>query len=234
MRSLIISLLLCATGILPAAAQSDSIRVVRDTVYIFREASDTINPQWSKRYLKSLKRHYKFHKRLFPNQTSLQFAGSIGFLSAGFGWHYGKQDNWETEFFFGFIPEFSSDEEKFTFTLKQRFTPWRINLSRHWDIDPLMCSAYLCAIIGEDFWTREPSRYENGYYGFSNRFRLHFALGQRVRYKIPSKKRRRHKSVALYYELGTNELYLISTIPNRHLHFREALSLSIGSTFEIW
>ncbi len=225
MRCFIISLLF-SSCVLTLAAQNDTARVVGATDSL---CTDTLD-----RYARSTARYQRMHRRLIPNQTALQYAGSIGIMSWGFGWHYGKGDRVETELLVGMVPKYCTDEVKWTLTVRQRWTPWRIVLGSRWDVDPLMGSASICAIFGEDFWSEEPSRYPSSYYGFSNRFRIHLALGQRVRYKIANKKRRRHKSVALYYELGTNELYLISAIPNRRLPFHKTLSLGIGATFEIF
>lgn len=72
----------------------------------------------SPRYLRRRERTFRQWMRLIPNQTILQYAGSIGLMSAGIGWHYGRHDHWETDFLIGFLPRYHSEHAKSTFTLK--------------------------------------------------------------------------------------------------------------------
>ncbi len=186
------------------------------------------------KYQRNTERYNNAWERLIPNQTAVQFAGSIGMFSAGFGWHYGKRDRWETELLLGFVPKYASERAKPTFTVKERFTPWQVDLSSRWCLEPLSTGLFANGIFGEGFWRREPSRYSNGYYGFATKVRFHIFLGQRIRYKIPGRIRRYNKSIAFYYELSTCDLYLISAFTNKQVNFLDALSLGLGLRFEIF
>ena len=75
--------------------------------------------------------------KLIPNQFTLQYAGSIGMLSAGPGWHYGKKEHWETDILFGFLPRYHSERGKFTFTVKERYVPWHCRFGNQWVLQPL-------------------------------------------------------------------------------------------------
>lgn len=171
--------------------------------------------------------------RLIPNQTALQYAGSIGIVSAGFGWHYGKDEHWETELLFGFVPRYHSNEAHFTFTIKQRYVPWHCKISSRWSISPLTTGIFFNTISGDDFWTRQPDRYPKEYYGFPTKLRTHIYLGQRWRYNIPTRHRRRHQAVSLYYELSSCDLYLVSKFTNHEYPWRETLSLGFGIRWEM-
>lgn len=94
-------------------------QVVRvDTVYIV----DTV-------YLEKKKAQFKYEERaeriklrwerLVPRYTKIQFAGSMGLLSAGTGWDYGKNKQWETDIFLGVVPKYETDHMKMTMTIKQ-------------------------------------------------------------------------------------------------------------------
>lgn len=170
--------------------------------------------------------------KLIPTHFKVQYAGNMGFLSFGTGWDYGKQNQWETDLFFGFIPKYNSKEAKATMTLKQNYMPWSFELNQTIVIEPLSCGIYFNTVFGEDFWVKEPDRYPKGYYGFSNKIRTHLFIGQRITFILAPEKRYRSKSVSLFYELNTCDLYLISAITNSYLRPRDYLGLSFGIKFQ--
>lgn len=172
-------------------------------------------------------------EKLIPNQVTLQYAGSIGLLNAGIGWHYGKKHSWETDFLVGFLPRYQSDEVSCTFTLKQRYVPWHCHVHRRWTLEPLTAGFFFNFIGGEDFWAKQPERYPKHYYGFSTKVRTHIYLGQRVRFTIPRNRRFLHQAVSFYYEISTCDLYLVSKITNKDFPWRETLSLALGLRWEM-
>ena len=157
----------------------------------------------------------------------------MGLLNFGMGWNYGKQKQWETDLFLGFVPRYTSDEAKATFTFKQNYIPWDKPLNNWLHIEPLSCSLYLNTVFNDEFWTKEPDRYPTGYYGFSTRVRLNLAIGQRLRFKIPQHKKQFSKSITLFYEVSTCDLYLISAVTN-HLKPKDFLRLSFGVKNDIF
>lgn len=199
--------------------------------------ADTLSPvagEEETRYYKSTQRYTSNFAKLIPNQTVLQYAGSIGLFSVGLGWHYGRAHRWETDLLVGFVPRYASQSAKATFTVKERFIPWKIPVGRWWTVEPLTAGLFFNTIFGEDFWAREPSKYPKSYYGFSTKIRTNVFLGQRFCYLIPLKKRLTHKSVAFYYELSTCDLYVISAVTNRRVRPRDILSLCFGLTLDIF
>lgn len=192
------------------------------------EAADTLT-----RYERHRQRALRRWEKLIPNQAVLQYAGSIGFLSAGIGWHYGKNDHWESEFLVGFLPKFKSDEVSSTFTLKERYVPWHCRVHRRWTIEPLTAGVFFNFIGGEDFWRRQPSRYPKSYYWFSTKVRTNIFLGQRLRFSIPRNHRLLHQAVSVYYEISTCDLYLASKFTNKDFPWSETLSLAFGVRWEM-
>ena len=152
----------------------------------------------------------------------------MGVISLGIGWDYGKRRQWETFVMLGYIPRFDSDESKITLTLKENFIPWRRDIGKGWWFEPLECSIYFNTIFGHDFWTKQPTKYENGYYPFSTRIRPNIAFGERFKYKIPHNMRKRIKSVTFFYELGTNDIYTMRFIRNGNGNFWDIFGLSLG------
>lgn len=185
------------------------------------------------RYSRRVYRYHKAWNRIIPTYSKVQYAGGMGLMSIGMGWDYGKRSQWETEMFLGFIPRYSSDEAKATFTLKQNFIPWNTPLGKVVHVQPLTCSFYMNTIFNDEFWTQEPDRYPTGYYGFSTRIRMNLAIGQRIQFRIPHDKRHFSKSISFYYELSTCDLYLISAITN-HLKPKDFLRLSFGIKSDIF
>ena len=195
--------------------------------------ADSLADDPNARYLRNRERIAEQWLALLPNQTVLQYAGSIGLLNFGIGWHYGRGEHWETELLFGFVPRYHSDKTHFSFTAKQRYVPWHNELSSRWTLEPLTAGIFFNTISGDDFWANQPDRYPKKYYGFSTKVRTHIFLGQRLRYNIPRRQRRRHQAVSLYYELSTCDLYLVSKITNRTYPWSETLSLALGLRFEL-
>ena len=179
--------------------------------------------------------HYRsFWRKVIPNQFTAQYAGSIGVAALGVGWHYGKHKNWETDLLLGFVPKYHSAENKITFTAKERYVPWHLNASSRWMFEPLTTGIFFSSIFGEDFWSKEPSRYPDRYYGFSTRIRANIFLGERVTYRIPSKKRHFFRSISAYYELSSCDMYIISAIPNKNVKLSDILSLSFGLRLNVF
>lgn len=188
----------------------------------------------SSRYDKRIHRYRSRWEKLIPTHTKIQFAGNMGLLSFGTGWDYGKKNQWETDIFLGFIPQYDSKRAKATMTLKQNYMPWSRNLGKGFSIEPLSCGLYFNTVFGDEFWVHEPERYPKGYYGFSSKVRAHIFLGQRITYDIDPQQRYTAKAVTFFYELSTCDLYLISAVTNRYLRPRDYLSLSFGLKLQLF
>ena len=236
----LLAILLLALPLLPLSAQEQAgmadtvviIKTLRDTLWMspLQELRDIrTGPQPTNGYDRRVRRYRRRWAALIPTHTKLQFAGNMGLLSAGFGWDYGKRNQWETDLLFGFVPKFSSDKAKATFTVKQNYIPWSLQIKKsRFSAEPLSCGLYLNTVFGDEFWVSEPDRYPKGYYGFSSKVRIHVFLGQRLTYDIDPKRRFTAKALTLFYEFSTCDLYLISAVTNRYLRPRDYLSLSFG------
>ena len=185
------------------------------------------------KYQKRVENYREFWESLMPTYSKIQYAGGMGLVNLGLGWQYGKKDQWETDVFLGFVPRYSSDESKITFTLKQNFIPWQMPLNKTLTLEPLTCALYFNTVFSDEFWTQQPDRYPNGYYRFSTRVRTHLSIGQRLRFNIPDKKRFFSRSITAFYEISTCDLYVVSAFTN-HLSLDDYLRLSFGLKFDIF
>ena len=190
------------------------------------------NPKYEQR----VNKYRSFWHSLIPSYNKIQYAGSMGFLSFGAGWDYGKRDQWETEFFIGFLPKFSTDRVKVTLTLKQNYIPWSINLgSKGFSFEPLSCGIYINTILGRQFWSSSPTdQYSEGEYTTQTEFRFNICIGEKFTYKIPENKRFFAKSVSIFYEISTNDWYLTNAVQNSYLKPKDYLHLSLGAKFRFF
>lgn len=178
--------------------------------------------------------YHQFWRSLIPNQARFQFAGSVGMLNLGLGWHYGGKERrrWETDFMFGLVLKNNNPKNYTTFTLRQSYVPFRIPLFWHFSYEPLSTGLMLNFISGEEFWVREPSKYPQRYYGFPTAVRAHVFMGQRIRWEIPRSKRMYVKAVSLCYDLSACDLNIASYATNSFIPLRDILSLSLGIKVE--
>ncbi len=216
---ILFGILLATGGCQPIWAQENKLN----------EQSDTTKP-----YDKRIHRYRSNWEKLIPTHTKIQFAGNMGLLSFGTGWDYGKKNQWETDVFIGVLPRYSSKKPKMTLTLKQNYLPWNLPLGQRFSVEPLACGIYLNTVFGNQFWVKEPDRYPEGYYGFSSKVRINAFMGQRITYEIDPQHRYRAKSITLFYELSSSDLYIISAFNNRYLKPRDYLSLSFGMKLQLF
>lgn len=162
--------------------------------------------------------------QMMPEQAKAQFAGSMGMLSAGPGWYYGKKDQWETDIYLGFIPRINNMQGHVTFTAKQTFTPFKIGLKRGILYEPLTSGIYINKIFGPYFWDRLPDRYPRNYYFWATNTRFNIFVGQVISLRADESK----KYWSFFYEVNTNDLYFISAISNKMIKATDIINLSFG------
>lgn len=168
--------------------------------------------------------------KLIPRYGKAQFAGSIGVFSFGPGWNYSK-NRLETDILFGFLPKFSDTRARVTFTLKQNYLPWRVNLGEKWYFEPLNCGLFMNSIMNKRYWLSEPSKYpKGGYYKFATKVRFNIFVGQRFTFKTD---RNGMRSVSGYYEISSCDLYILSAVTNKYLKPKDYLSLALGLKIQI-
>lgn len=170
--------------------------------------------------------------RLMPKQVKLQFAGSMGMFSLGTGWNYGRNSQWETDLFIGFIPRIDDIKGHITMTLKQTYSPFHFKLNNAISYEPLTGGAYINKIFGPYFWNRLPEKYPQNYYFWATNTRFNVFVGQAFTFKLGGSSTQGNWS--FYYEANTNDLYVISAIGNKVIHLSDIVNLSLGLRYRIF
>ena len=180
-------------------------------------------------YETSIEKYHKRWNKLIPRYTKIQYAGSMGLVSVGVGWVHGKKEHWETDFIVGYIPKYTTNRAKVCITIKENYIPWKLQTkNQNLYIDPFTCGLYINTILGNDFWVKESGKYPSSYYNFSTKVRLNIYIGQRITYEINPNKRKHSKSVSAFYEISSNDLYIVSAFGNKYLRPTDYLHLSFG------
>ena len=216
--------LLCIGAVSAQNVRVDTVYVA-DTVYIKEYHHTEYSPR--------RERYVTRWAKLIPSYIKAQFAGSMGLISIGTGWSYGRNKQWESDVLFGFVPKYSTKRSKMTMTIKQNFIPWNVSISDKINLKPFYTGLYVNTIFDDDFWGKQPDKYSNGYYGFSTKIRFNVFIGQGWEYKFNSQKNLLFKSATFFYEISTNELYIISSATNRYLKAKDILGLSLGLKLQI-
>lgn len=210
-----INALVCAVALLVSCAVSAQ-----------EQAQEVAMKPWKAQRLHA---DYEGWKRALPTHLKVQYAGGMGIASAGFGWDFGRSNQFETDFHVGFLPRRYSDRNHAVFTLKQSWMPWNIRCTDWLGIEPLSCGLYLTTITGPRaiYWRSEPSKYGDAYYRFATRVRAYLYLGQRATW-YAQRPDATFKQVSLYYELSVKELDAIAKFTNRDLKMRDIFYFSFG------
>lgn len=200
----------------PVAENDSSMVAMHPVKSRVEQRQDKIRARWSK---------------LIPTQNKLQFAGSMGMFSGGFGWYYGRKNQWETDFYLGFIPKMNGQKGHLTVTLKQTYTPWRLHLSPDISFEPFTTGIYMNKIFGEYFWSKLPEKYPDGYYFWAINTRFNIFAGQA--FTIDFDRKISGREFSFFYEFSTNDLYLISVVGNKTITPWDIIGLSLGLRYRI-
>lgn len=169
----------------------------------------------------------QFPQGLIPKSALSQYAGSIGFFSAGVGYELFKNDRGSLDFMYGFVPKNRGGRLHIA-TVKFAYRPFEVRLNDWAKLYPVNPGAFLSYHFGPRFdfqWDKDT--YEKGYYWWSTALRPHISLGTEV--KIDTRKvapALKIKSLSLYSEFNTNELYLVS-------YYQNAGTLSVTDIFKL-
>lgn len=154
----------------------------------------------------------KFWKSLVPDDAGLQYAGSIGFISAGAGYDL-LNEKTNLSFHVGYVPE-SLGGELTIIAVKFQYKPFTIPVGNKIIIKPFNPVFFPSYTLGQNFdFKFEKPKYREGYYFWSSALRLH--LGASTEVKLLSTPESKIKALSIYAEANTNDLYLLSWFKNR-------------------
>jgi hypothetical protein len=163
----------------------------------------------------------------YPDHVVIQFAGNIGFLSAGPGYSFAR-DKMDVEALFGYVPGFESKAGIHIITGKLSYRPWKIKLKNDYLLEPVKVGSGISYSAGPQFHTTWPGRYPDGYYWWTTSVRFTPFLGPTLSRKVGNANSL-IKRVQVYAELGTNDLALVSFTTNTKLGFTEIWNIALGT-----
>ncbi|RPD49351.1 hypothetical protein DNI29_00680 [Hymenobacter sediminis] len=168
-----------------------------------------------------------------PRHVVAQTGGGLGMVSAGFG--YSLKDRLDLDILIGYVPRKYAGSRLSIYSAKLLYSPWTLPLgkSQKWALKPLMVGGYFSYTHGT-LNDEEPNQYYRGYYWFSTDTRVGPLLGSRLSYALPATAKGRSRNLSAYYELGSNDLYVISYVQNlKGLSPVDILTLSLGLKLDI-
>ncbi|WP_375416750.1 hypothetical protein [uncultured Hymenobacter sp.] len=165
-----------------------------------------------------------------PRHLLAQTGSGLGLLAVGAGYAFAR-DQVETDVLLGFVPRRYAGSSLLIPSLKLLYSPFKVELSESVQLRPLTAGLYVShtyGIINDD-----RRKYSKGYYWFSADTRVGPLLGGRLSYqRLPATlSGRRGRQFSAYYELGSNDLYVISYYTGGNansLRLKDILTLGIG------
>ena len=177
-------------------------------------------------FVSSANAQNSFLNRIKPDQLNLQYAGSIGYFSGGIGYNL-FHEKATVSAHYGYVPK-NKGGWMSIFTAKFEYKPFEIKIKDKLIIHPINPVFFPSYTSGDNFdYQFKTSQYREGYYFWSSALRLHLGAGTEV--KILNHKNAAFKSVSIYAEANTNDLYAISWFQNRTTTpFYEMFKLGYG------
>ncbi|WP_046246850.1 hypothetical protein [Hymenobacter terrenus] len=170
-----------------------------------------------------------------PHHVVGQFAGGQGLATIGAG--YGLNRNrLELDLLAGYVPRKYSITAMGIFTAKATYMPWTVPLGHHgWAVRPLALGGFVNYTASRGLNATWDDKYPAGYYWWSAHFRLGVFMGGRIAYALPSRRPTHpRRQASVYYEFGSNELYLVSWWSNpRALSLLDVATLGIGVKLDL-
>lgn len=159
-----------------------------------------------------------------PHHAKLQFAGSIGFVSAGVGYENRKRSI-EGDVYYGYVPKKFGGITMHAVTGKATFYPFKEKKYKGFQWRPLSAGVLASYTFGKQYFLFAPGNYPYNYYGFPTALHAGVFVGGQLSTTFNKKSLR---AVGLYYEVGTNDKELVSYFGNNSLQAKDILNLAIG------
>ncbi|MDB5270098.1 MAG: hypothetical protein JWP58_3138 [Hymenobacter sp.] len=164
-----------------------------------------------------------------PTHLALQTGGGLGMVAAGAGYEFSKT-HLETDILIGYVPKHYAGSTLSLASLKFLYSPFHLPVGEKFQVVPLTVGAYFSYTHGT-INDELKGQYSSDYYWFSTDTRYGPLLGSRVTFLAPPVAATgQPRKVSVYYELGSNDLYLASYLNNRNggLGFGQLLTLALG------
>lgn len=171
-----------------------------------------------------------FFERLIPQSINMQHAGSIGYINVGFGYNIFKNKRGSLDFSYGNVPG-SKGGKLDILAVKLAYRPFVLSLGDWATFYPANPGMFVSYHLGKDFeFAHDSKQFPDNYYWWSTAMRLHISLSNEVKLHMPALfSGKVIKSLSVYSEFNTNELYLISVVRNTgSLHLSDIVKIGLG------
>ncbi|MBF9239345.1 hypothetical protein I2I05_18275 [Hymenobacter sp. BT683] len=170
-----------------------------------------------------------------PSHLLVHTAGGQGLAAVGTGWT-ANHNHLALEAVAGYLPKKFSITPIGIFTAKATYTPWQLAVrSTPWRVQPLALGGFVSYSASRGINQTRGSKYDAGYYWWSSRTRVGAFLGGSAGRAFRPTKRGTARTAMAYYELGTNDLYLVSWVNGRgKLPISSILTLGFGVRVQAW
>ena len=165
-----------------------------------------------------------------PGHLALQTGGGLGMVAAGAGYEFTKKRRLETDILLGYVPKRFAGSTLTLASVKFLYSPFRLRVAERVQVLPLSVGAYVSYTHGT-LNDELKGQYSSDYYYFSTDTRLGPLLGGRLTYlAAPVAATGQPRKLSVYYELGSNDLYIASylTNPSGGVGFGQILTLALG------
>ena len=167
---------------------------------------------------------------LIPDGAIVQHAGSIGYFSAGIDYDLFKNQRGSLDILYGVLPK-SKGGAFSTISAKFAYRPFAIKASPWLVIHPVNPGFFVSYTIDKDFdLTRDRDQYIIGYYYLSEALRSHVSLSTEFKLNTAGLvKGKTMQAVTLYYEINTNDMYLVNYFQNtKEMSLTDVFKAGIG------
>jgi hypothetical protein len=164
-----------------------------------------------------------------PHHAIGQFAAGQGMGALGVGYTTAR-GHIDIDVLAGYVPKKYSITPMGVFTGKATYTPFSIPVgTTRFQVRPLSVGGFVSYTASKGLNSSRDDKYYKGYYWWSSHTRIGGFVGGRVAYELPSKANGQPRTASLYYELGSNDLYLTSMWSNHDaLKWHDILTLGFG------
>jgi hypothetical protein len=163
-----------------------------------------------------------------PDVLTVQYAGNIGFISAGVG-YASRTRNYEFGLLYGYVPKSMAGTYIHTITGKNTFPVTRCQLKNNKLLIPYVGLGVSLEVGGNAFF-RMPDHFPDSYYHYPKNMRVLAYGGAKVQHFF-SENFHGLSGVELFAEAGTLDLYVWYTAMSNEIKLHEIFSLAIGVNF---
>lgn len=156
---------------------------------------------------------------ILPDHAKLQFAGSIGFISAGFGYE-SRDKKLQADLFYGYVPEKIGGVNIHSITAKLTWMMVSKPLDNNLRLDILSGGILFNYAFGKQYFLFSPENYPYHYYGFPTAAHAAIFIGGGIA----------RNKLGLYYEIGITDRDLVSYVTNsKAISFVDIFNIGVGT-----